>query len=106
MHVFTVRVTDSGSPQLSADRTFTVNVVPPPIIAVTSPAGGQAELTFPTVAGRHYRIEFTDNLTLPITWQTLTPPGNNVLAAGNSMTINDTTLGAATQRFYRVYQTD
>src|ERR1041385_8968096 len=58
----TVRVTDNGVPRLSAARTFTVTVLPAPYISLFSVVGGQVTLTWQSIAGKNYRVEYKDNL--------------------------------------------
>ena len=96
----TVRVTDSGSPPLSATRTFTVRVRPPARATITVNSG-QISLTFNTLAGRHYRVDYADTIAPePIDWQ---PLAAAFTASGSSTTIQDD-IGANEQRFYRIVQ--
>lgn len=97
----TVRVTDSGSPAASATRTFTAIVRPRSRAALIN-GSGVASLTFDTIPGRNYRVEYTGNLVEPITWQQL---GDPFTATGDSRTINDP-IGGNQQRFYRIVQLD
>jgi hypothetical protein len=96
----TVRVTDSGSPPMSATQGFTVRAYPPPLAGI-SHAGGSVSLTFSTIAGKTYRVEYRNDLN-PGPWSQL---GDPAVAVGNSITINDT-IGAQAQRFYRIVQLD
>jgi hypothetical protein len=59
-------------------------------------ADGSCLLKWPTVAGRHYRVEFTPALKTP-TW---TPIGNDLNATENSEM--STTIPAAGEGFYRI----
>jgi hypothetical protein len=92
----TVRVTDDGYPPLSATRTFTVTVVPPPALA-ESWNGSQLTLSWPTIVGRVYRLEYKDDLGAPA-WTAL---GSNFTATS---TLYSTVVAtsAVPQRFYRV----
>jgi hypothetical protein len=58
---------------------------------------GQPVLSWPSVAGRNYRIEYCDSLTPP-TWQTL------VVVSGTAGTTSytDTTTPRPNQRFYKI----
>ncbi|MBN2505882.1 MAG: lamin tail domain-containing protein [Verrucomicrobia bacterium] len=67
-----------------------------------APAGpGQLAITFPSTPGRHYRVEYRDQLTegdwLPLTEDTL---------ATDSTMFLPVPLGPEAQRFYRVVQAD
>jgi hypothetical protein len=97
----TVRVTDNGSPPKGATRSFTVRAYAPPRAALTY-GGGSVSLAFGTIPGKTYRVEYRNNLN-PGPWTVI---GNPVVAAGNSLTINDTTIGGQPQRFYRIVQQD
>jgi hypothetical protein len=67
-------------------------------VATTSTnANGQPQLTFDTIVGKQYRVDFTDSLS-PSVWQTLT----TVPGTGGSVTIPDTTDPKPPQRFYKI----
>ncbi|HXG49337.1 MAG TPA: lamin tail domain-containing protein [Methylomirabilota bacterium] len=93
----TVRVSDNGSPSLSATRSFVVFVRAPATIAAS---GGGYELSFPTIPGRQYRIEFKNDLAEE-TWQELTVQ----TATGPEIIIEDNPVGQP-HRFYRLVQLD
>lgn len=97
----TVRVTDNGSPAQSAARTFTIIVRLPPSATIANNGSGQVNLSFATIAGRTYRVEFKDALSDAL-WQ---PLGSSVQANSATLTIPDN-LGANPQRFYRIVQLD
>ena len=106
----TVRVTDNGNPPLIAERTFNVAVFPQPVAAIASTGNGlEISLSFPTIPGKTYRVEYTDNLNTdgltPLIWQTLLPQGANQVAGSVSLMITDL-LGEGTQRFYRIVTVD
>jgi extracellular elastinolytic metalloproteinase len=61
-------------------------------------SAGTAALTFSSVNGRPYRIEYNDDLANPIGWTTLQ---DNVVGTGADIPINDLSAGM-TKRFYRV----
>ncbi len=98
-NTITVRVTDNGLPPLSTARAFTVVVRMPPQISVARTGPGQITLTFDTVAGREYRVDYKTNLT-DTDWTPLAP---SEIAPGNSITVQDN-LGTTPQRFYRIVQ--
>jgi hypothetical protein len=97
----TVRVTDSGSPSMSATRTFTLRAYLPPQANILLDAGS-ASVSFSTIAGRTYRVEYRNDLG-PGIWTAL---GDPAVAAGASMSIIDNTIAGQPQRFYRIVQVD
>jgi hypothetical protein len=96
----TVRVTDNGIPAKSASRVVTVIVRMPPQITIGKTGPGQVSISFDTIAGRTYRVEYKTNLT-DAAWIPLQPAG---VAGGSSLIVQDN-LGAG-QRFYRIVQLD
>ncbi len=95
----TVRVTDNGTPQLNASRTFTIAVVPPPKLASCTFSNSALNLTWSTYPGKTYRLLYKDDLNAPA-W---TPLGPDSLATGTSLSGSDTNASSQ-QRFYRVMQ--
>jgi hypothetical protein len=95
-----VRVEDNGAPPLSSTRSFTAYVVPPPR-ATLNRNGNMLSISFPTLAGRHYRVDYKDNLNAA-DWTVLQ---DNMTGTGADLTINET-IGANPQRFYRIAQLD
>ena len=93
-----IRVTDNGVPPASDTKTLTVQVLPA-LRAGFRQAGSQVNLSFPTIAGRMYRVEFKNALDAPA-W---TPLGSDILATGTSLGFSDD-LGGSPARFYRVVQ--
>jgi hypothetical protein len=94
----TVRVTDDGSPPMSDTRTFTVLVAQrPQVTSITPTANGGYAITFVTIAGKTYRVEYKDSLDDP-SW---TPLDAGVTATGDRLTVNDDP-GSSLQRFYRI----
>ncbi len=55
-------------------------------------------LTFTSVAGKSYNVEFRNNL-LTGTWESLT---NNITGTGGPLTVNDPDAPGQAQRFYRI----
>jgi len=97
----TVRVTDSGVPAASASETIAVEVRNPPGFANSVRNGANLEMTWDTIAGKKYAVDYTENLNPPISW---TPVSTNT-AGGTSMSYtNSTTEGQ--QRFFRIRTVD
>jgi hypothetical protein len=98
-NLFTVRATDNGVPFFaSATRAFTVIVAPPPqLTGITRPIAGSLSLTWATIPGKTYRVEYKNDLH-PGPWQ---PLGTDRTATGTSLTIIDN-IGNLPNRFYRI----
>lgn len=103
---FTYQVSDSRGAVATATVAVTVSNAVPPVnattIALESVSGGgtQARLTFSGLAGRTYRVQYTDNLAAPTNWITL--PGSGTANAQGHFEIIDTFPSPRpTQRFYR-----
>jgi hypothetical protein len=95
-----VIVSINGAPSLSATQTFTVTVLlpaAPPQLGVLGQAGHTLKLTWNSVLGRQYRLEYKGDLT-DGNWTAVVPdyPGT-----GGPLTVNLGT-GANQARFYRV----
>ena len=102
-NAITVQVADNGLPVMGTSRTFTVIVSAATSLRITGitalPAGG-VTLTWASQAGMTYRVEYrTDAATA--SWAAL----GNYSATGNSTSATDS-YGGASQRFYRVVQTN
>jgi hypothetical protein len=69
-----------------------------PIITHISFSGSTATLTWLSVPGRTYRVQFKPDLALP-SWTDLTP---DVTATGTTSTKVDNTLAGASRRYYRI----
>jgi hypothetical protein len=96
----TVRVTDNGTPPLSVAQTITITVWPRPQVAgAVSGSNGQFQLSFGTVPGKLYRIEYKTDLSAAqwTVWQ------ENIVGTGGVLTYPEVATGQA-QRFYRVVQ--
>ncbi len=93
----TVRVNDDGAPPMSATTMFSVQVAPRPRVTDISPtANGGYAITFATVGGKTYRVEFKDSLDEG-EWSL----EEEIVATGDRLTISDD-LNASSQRFYRI----
>ena len=97
-----VRATDNGTPPLSAEATYTLNVLSAGetriVVDILRTAGG-ARLTWPTTPGRSYQLQAKD--TLNAAWAAWGAP---LPAGGTSLSVNLPVIGA-TQRFLRVVET-
>ncbi|MDB6015628.1 MAG: hypothetical protein JWR19_117 [Pedosphaera sp.] len=83
----------------SASSPVHVNVTAPPVtpfaVAAGMGNGGACKVSFATISGRSYIVEFTSTL-VPANWQTLQTVSGN----GSTMFVTDTQTN--TTRFYRV----
>ena len=94
----TIRVTDDGMPPMSATTTFTVRVAPRPQVTGVAPmANGGYAISFATVSGKTYRVEYKNALE-ESNWQQLDA---DLVATGESLTVEDDLAGSS-QRFYRI----
>jgi hypothetical protein len=99
-HIVTVRVTDNGTPALSASRTFEIAVIDGLILGgVTLTPGGDIRFTIPTIPGRIYRLEFKDDLNA-VQWNPLGPDR----VADSAAWIIEDNIGTNPQRYYRVIE--
>lgn len=94
---FTIRVTDDGNPILSEAKTFSVRVVAPPIIQSVTESNGTITLTWDTIPGRSYRLQFKDDLDQE-TWDDL---GGDVTATAATASRTDEN-GFTGPRYYRI----
>src|ERR1043166_4001402 len=100
----TVRATDNGSPVMSDSKSFSVTVSLPPTITITQ-SGANVSLTFATVVGKHYQVQYKNSLSAP-TWTPLPLPPSGDLsfqATDTSKIVIDTPGGT---RFYRIVALD
>lgn len=99
-NVLTVRARDDGSPALSATRNFTI-IVLPALTASLSTSGNTVTISFDTIPGRTYRVDYKNSLNDEM-WTPLAPAAP---AAGSTVMIMDDMTGRP-HRFYRIEQTD
>jgi hypothetical protein len=99
-NTMTLRVTDSGSPALSTSRLLRV-VVQPAIRTTISRNGNAISITFETLPGHTYRVQYKDDLN-NLNWSQL---GSDQSADSSSLTFPDD-LTNSPQRFYQVIQLD
>jgi hypothetical protein len=98
----TVRVSDNGTPALSAARTFQAVVVAGFLVrSIVFQPNGDVVLQVGATIGKTYRVEYKDDLNAA-TWTQL---GTDHVAQSTPLTILDHP-GASPQRFYRVRQLD
>jgi hypothetical protein len=98
----TVRVSDNGTPSLSATRSFNIIVLPAPrLTSISRAPGGGISLSFQTILGKTYRVEYKDHLN-DSAW---TPLDGDVVATSGSLSASDSAIQVR-QRFYRVVQLD
>jgi hypothetical protein len=98
----TVRVSDNGTPSLSATRSFNIIVLSAPrLTSISRAPGGGISLSFQTIVGKTYRVEYKDQLDDPA-W---TPLAGDMVAASGILSASDPAIQVR-QRFYRVEQLD
>jgi len=66
-------------------------------------SGADFVIQFPTVSGKHYRVDYATNFPPPATWPVLVP---SILGTGGQTTITNTNGATFDQRYYRVLRTD
>ena len=97
---FVTVATDDGIPPLSTTNRFTVTVVPPagpPLILSVRLTNGVATLSWSSVPGHTYQLEYKDNFTAT-NWIPILP----TIPASNSTTTATNAVGDKLHRFYRV----
>jgi hypothetical protein len=94
---FTVRVTDNGLPNLSSAQAFRINVLPPPKVETLVMSNSLVSLTWNSISGATYRVQFRTNLTDGV-WADLAP---DVTASEATASTPDPS-GTNDMRFYRV----
>lgn len=67
-------------------------------VSVVAVGSGSAHFTFPTVAGKNYRVEYADDPGVD-DWEIL---ADQVAGTGSDRTIDDASAGTSPRRFYRV----
>ncbi|MBI5383812.1 MAG: cadherin repeat domain-containing protein [Verrucomicrobia bacterium] len=99
---FTVRVTDDGSPPMSATNVFDIVVLPPPRFEpFARPANGVATLVWRSYPGKTYRVQYRDDL-VSGSWTNF----ESDFTATDFLTSVTNNLGGARQRFYRMMLVD
>ncbi len=92
-----IRVTDNGVPPLSSTNSFVITVLDRPFITSIKRSNELVTVTWTSIAGTVYRLQYKTNLTDP-TW--LAVPGD-VPASGPTASKTDN-VGTVQRRFYRV----
>lgn len=95
----TVRVSDNGSPQQSATRTFGIAVVDKPSFQGISKAEGNVTLSWSAISGRSYKLQYKSSLS-EVEWTDL----STVVAIGGSA--SKTEIVGVGQRYYRIVALD
>src|SRR5204863_574987 len=94
----TVLAADDGQPPMMGARTFVVRVFARPRFnSIDRLSNGGLSLTFETITGRTYRLEYKNDLD-DESW---TPLGPDAMADGESLTITDPPANSF-QRYYRI----
>ncbi len=94
-----MRVRDSGTPPLETSGSFWVNVAPLRQEIAVSTDGSEIVISCKVVVGKHYKLEYQENLQSNGIWQEVSGYGD-ITATSNRITIN---LGkAGTSQFYRL----
>jgi hypothetical protein len=93
----TIRVTDSGTPPLSATQTFSVSVLPLPQLYAARLNGTNLALTFGTLPGEIYQVQSKDHLA-DTNWNLV---GSAVPGTGANLEVDDNTTGHP-ERYYRL----
>jgi len=96
-NMFTVRVTDNGTPPLSAEMSFTVGVVAPLEIERVALTDKTVSLTWRASPGQTYQVEYKTDLR-KVSWNTIPI---SITATNHHATFVDT-LGAGPLKFYRI----
>jgi hypothetical protein len=97
---FTTIVTDNGIPALSATNHFTVTVIPPagpPLILSLALTNGVATVTWSSVPGHTYQLEYADTL-IGTNWTPIVP----TVPASGATSFATNAVGLKLHRFYRV----
>lgn len=96
-NTITVRVTQTTSPNLSDVKSFTVVVVPPPMLQPLTLSNGAAQLTWNAIPGQRYRIQYKPSLAAA-DWTDLAP---DVTASDSTISVTDSS-GLSSQGYYRI----
>jgi hypothetical protein len=93
----TVKVTDNGTPSMSATQSFTVTVVPRPQVAGLQLSGGQLVFSWFAASGQNGQLEYSDDLASGI-WN---PLGSPFTGAGSTISVTNS-VSASQRRFFRL----
>ena len=92
-----VVVTDNGTPNMSATRTFTVVVAPVPVTTGYRISGNEFIFSWSTFAGQQFQVEFKDDLN-QAGWISL---GNTLTGTGGILMFTNV-LDESPQQFFRL----
>jgi hypothetical protein len=95
-HPVTVRVTDDGNPLLSGTQSFNITVSAPPSLQVVPVTGEEFVLSWSSLPGTRYRVQYKDDLAAAA-WTDTVP---DLVAQGESL--SQTNAVGVGQRFFRV----
>jgi hypothetical protein len=97
-NLVTVRVTDNGLPPMSDSKIFSIfTSSPPQFTSAAAGNNGQIQITFNTLPGQNYQVQFKENLA-DSSWTSL---GGVIPGTGSPLTVSDDMTGHS-QRFYRL----
>lgn len=96
-NLVSVVVTDNGTPALSDAQNFSITVLSRPLIGSVAISGGNVILTWNSIAGAHYRVQYTTTLDPP-SWIDI--PGDVTAIGPTATKLTPAIIDA--QRFYRV----
>jgi hypothetical protein len=94
---FTVRVSDDGTPSLTATQTFQVTVFPLPRLSQVSLAWPLIHFSWQAQPGKYFQVQFAEDVT-SVHWTNL---GSPIPATAGALSTSDT-IEPGRQRFYRV----
>jgi hypothetical protein len=97
-NIFTVVVTDNGTPNMSATNTFTVAVGLPPTVSALVKDGSQLRFSWATLSGQSFQVECKADLSDAV-W---TPVGSVISGTGGLASFTNQLDAATPQRFFRV----
>ena len=97
---FTVRVADNGQPILDDSQAFVAVVTKRPIIQSVVASNEQVSVTWSSIPGLHYRLQYKTNTADP-SWNDLSPQ----VTATNAITVAEDVSATNTVRVYRVRST-
>jgi hypothetical protein len=95
-NAITVRVTDNGSPPMSNSVSFSVNVLPRPVIQSIVASTNDVTINWSAVSGRIYRVQSATNL--PASWSDI--PGDVTASGPTAFKVDSSPLVLI--RYYRV----
>ena len=98
----TIRVTDNGTPPLSAAQVVQIEVIAGPAMIAAQPSNSVVNVSWHSAPGKHYQIQYKNEIA-DSTWQQL---GSSFTASALISVQVDTTAITNNHRFYRVQSLD